>query len=31
MYDYGHWTLEGAEHFSKVVAAQGWLDPVFQN
>ncbi len=29
MFDDGHWTLEGAEYFSKVVAAHGWLDPVF--
>lgn len=31
MYDYGHWTLEGAQYFGSVAAAVDWLGPVFQN
>lgn len=31
MYDYGHWTLEGAEYFGKLAAALDWLGPVFPN
>jgi len=26
MYDYGHWTLEGAEYFGRRAAQTGWLD-----
>ncbi|MEM9853828.1 MAG: acyltransferase family protein, partial [Pseudomonadota bacterium] len=25
MFDYGHWTLEGARYFGSLVAEQGWL------
>lgn len=25
MYDYGHWTIEGAQHFGRVAAERNWL------
>lgn len=29
MYDYGHWTLEGAQYFGEKIRDENWLDPVF--
>lgn len=31
MYDYGHWTLEGAAYFGSIASTVDWLGPIFPN